>query len=65
MVTAPGMGTTLVGAVIYQRAIELLILLADFLMGWDKGVLQKVVDKCHCSKLSVIFVRSIAHIFSR
>ncbi|KAJ7173941.1 WSC domain-containing protein [Mycena crocata] len=22
---------------------------ADFLMGWDKGVLQNVVDKCHCN----------------
>ncbi|KAG6826748.1 hypothetical protein H0H93_016238, partial [Arthromyces matolae] len=22
---------------------------ADFLMGWDKGVLQKAVDNCHCN----------------
>ncbi|KAJ7284380.1 hypothetical protein C8J57DRAFT_1288258 [Mycena rebaudengoi] len=22
---------------------------ADFMMGWDKGVLEKVVDNCHCN----------------
>jgi hypothetical protein len=21
---------------------------ADYMYGWDKGVLQKVVDQCHC-----------------
>jgi hypothetical protein len=32
----------------------------DFLNGWDKGVLQNAVDKCHCDKFGdVSFVLPI------
>ncbi|KAJ7470817.1 hypothetical protein FB451DRAFT_1399567 [Mycena latifolia] len=37
---------------------------ADFMMGWDQGVLQKVVDQCHCNNFGDPTCCSDAGIFT-